>query len=80
MSDLVKFSRNEWEEFLSEFSELVRKYKLILTQLDLAQTRIEGLHERNRTQIAKSGEALLQVRAAVEKLCEKTEGVLNEER
>jgi ElaB/YqjD/DUF883 family membrane-anchored ribosome-binding protein len=76
--DIAKLNKNEWEAFLSEFSELTHSYELVLVELDLAQTKIEGLHEKTRQQVAKSGEALRQVRGAVEKRCDETEEILNE--
>ncbi|HUK28636.1 MAG TPA: hypothetical protein VLV31_09445 [Candidatus Acidoferrales bacterium] len=76
--DVVKFSRSEWEAFFSEFSELVRRYQTLVTQLDVARSRIEGFQEKNKAQIEKSVEALSQVKLAVEKLCNRTEEVLNE--
>ncbi len=63
---------------MAEFSELVQKYQLILSQLDLARTKVEGLRERTEQQIAKSGETLRQVRAALERLCDETEEELVE--
>lgn len=63
---------------MSEFSELAKEYALLLSQLDLVQTRMEGLREKTNQQVAKSGEALRQVMVAVEKLCDKTEEILNE--
>lgn len=74
----MKLNRNEWEAFMSEFSELAKEYALLLSQLDLVQTRMEGLREKTNQQVAKSGEALRQVMVAVEKLCDKTEEILNE--
>ena len=76
--EFAKLNRNEWEAFLSEFSELAKKYELILGQLDLAQTRMEGLREKTKQQVAKSGEALRQVSGAVNKLCDETEETLSE--
>ena len=78
MDSVISVSRSEWESFLAEFSELVQKYQLILSQLDLARTKIEGLREKTEQQIAKSGETLRQVRAALESLCEQTEEELVE--
>ncbi len=63
---------------MAEFSELVQKYQLILSQLDLARTKVEGLRERTEQQIAKSGETLRQVRVALDRLCNETEEELVE--
>jgi len=76
--DVARLNRNEWEAFLSEFSELTKKYELLLSELDLSRTKIEGLQEKTKQQVAKSGEALRQVRGAVDKLCDETEEMLNE--
>jgi hypothetical protein len=74
----MKLNRNEWEAFLSDFSDLTKKFELILGQLDLAQTKTEGLREKTKQQVAKSGEALRQVRSALDKLCDETEERLHE--
>ena len=76
---VVTVSKSEWDSFLDEFTNLVQKYELILAQLNLARTRIEGLNEKTRQQIATSGEALRQIDAAVERLCDETEDELNEQ-
>jgi len=78
LDSVISVSRSEWESFLAEFSELVQKYQLILSQLDLARTKIEGLREKTEQHIAKSGETLRQVRAALESLCDQTEEELVE--
>jgi len=73
MGPVVTVSKNEWNAFLEDYSKLVQKYELLLSQLDLARTRIEGLHERTEQQMAKSGETLRQVKSALDRLCEETE-------
>lgn len=74
----VAVSRGEWDSFLSEFSKLTQKYELVLSHLDLARTRIEGLHEKTEQQMAKSGETLRQVKTALDRLCDETEAELIE--
>ncbi len=74
----VSVSRDEWESFLGEFSKLVQKYELVLSHLDLARARIEGLQEKTEQQMAKSGETLRQVKTALDRLCEETEAELVE--
>ena len=51
---VVTVSKSEWDSFLDEFTNLVQKYELVLAQLNLARTRIEGLTRRrgNRLQLA----------------------------
>lgn len=78
MDSVISVSRTEWESFLAGFSELVQKYQVVLNQLDLARTKIEGLREKAEQQIAKTGETLRQVTAALERLCEETEEELVE--
>lgn len=68
------------ETFLSEFSEFVKRYELISNELNLAQIKIEGLHERTKQQVARSREALRQVEGAVNRLCDETEEFLNEQK
>jgi uncharacterized protein YutD len=76
--NIAKVNRDELEAFLSEFSEFVKRYELISNELNLAQIKIEGLHERTKQQVARSREALRQVEGAVNKLCDETEEFLNE--
>lgn len=78
VSAVVGVSRTEWDTFLSEFAALAQKYEFILAQLDLFRVRLEGLKERTDQQMAKSGEALRQVKMSLDRLCEETEGVLLE--
>jgi ElaB/YqjD/DUF883 family membrane-anchored ribosome-binding protein len=78
LDSVISVSRSEWESFLAEFSELAQKYQLILNQLDLARTKVEGLREKSEQQLAKSSETLRQVRAALERLCDETEEELLE--
>jgi len=78
MHPIVSVSRNEWDAFLSDHSRLLQKYELLLSHLDLARTRIQGLHEKSEQQMAKSGETLRQVRTALNRLCEETERELLE--
>jgi len=78
MEPVVSVSRNEWDAFLADHSKLVQKYELLLSHLDLARTRIEGLREKTEQQIAKSGETLRQVKSALDRLCEDTERQLLE--
>jgi uncharacterized protein YutD len=72
-------SKSEWDSFLDEFTNLTQKYELIVAQLNLTRTRIEGLNEKTQQQIATSGEALRQIEVAVERLCDETEDELNEQ-
>lgn len=78
MDPTVAVSSGEWDSFLSEFSKLVQKYELVLSHLDLARSRIEGLQEKTEQQMAKSGETLRQVKGALDRLCEETEAELIE--
>lgn len=73
MEPFVSVSRHEWDAFLADHSKLVQRYELLLSHLDLARTRIQGLHEKNEQQMAKSSETLRQVRTALDRLCEETE-------
>ncbi len=78
MEPVVSVSKSEWEAFLAEHSKLVQKHQLVLSQLELARTRIAGQHEKTEQQIAKSGEALRQVKSVLDKLCKETERELDE--
>jgi len=75
---VLQLNKNEWEAFLEEFSELTKKYELLLSKLDLAEITIEGNRERSKQLTANSGEALKQIRTALERLCKETEDALNE--
>ncbi len=75
---MLQLNKNEWEAFLEEFSELTKKYELLLSKLDLAEITIEGNRERSKQLTANSGEALKQIRTALERLCKETEDALNE--
>ena len=78
LDSVLQINRNEWEAFLEEFSELTKKYELLLSKLDLASITIEGQRERYKQLTAKSGESLRQISSAMEKLCKDAEDVLNE--
>lgn len=78
MAQIVSVSRNEWDAFLADHSKLIQKYELLLSNLDLTRTRIQGLREKTEQQIAKSGETLRQVKAALNRMCEETERELLE--
>ena len=78
MESVLQLNKNEWEAFLEEFSELTKKYELLLSKLDLAEITIEGNRERSKQLTANSGEALKQIRTALERLCKETEDALNE--
>lgn len=78
MEPVVSVSKSEWEAFLADHSKLVQRYELLLSQLDVARTRIEGLREKTEQQMAKSGETLRQVKSVLDKLCEETERQLLE--
>ena len=73
MSSVVSASANEWRSFLADFGIFVQKFELVLSQLDLARTRIEGLRERTEQQEVRSGETLRQVEAALHRICDETE-------
>ena len=77
MESVLQLNRNEWEAFLEEFSELTKKYELLLSKLDLAEITDEGQRERSKQLSAKSAESLKQIRSAMEKLCKETEEALN---
>jgi len=72
MEPVVAVSRTEWDAFLADHSKLMQKYEVVLSRLDLAQTRIRRLRERTEQQMAKSGETVRQVRMALDSLCEET--------
>ena len=76
MQLVVSVSKSEWDAFLAGHSKLVQNYELLLSQLDLARARIEGLREKTDQQMAKSGETLRQVKTILDKLCEETESRL----
>jgi oligoendopeptidase F len=78
MERIVSVSKAEWEAFLADYARFVHKYELTLSQLDLARTRMQGLHERTQQQILKSRETLRQVKSALDKMCEETESRLLE--
>jgi predicted nucleic acid-binding Zn-ribbon protein len=78
LESVLQVNRNEWQAFLEEFSELTKNYELLLSKLDLAQTRIQGQEERSKQLAGKSSEALRQIRSAMEKICKETEDILNE--
>ncbi len=78
MEQVVNVSRSEWEAFLADHSKLLQKFELLLTQLDLTRTKFEGLEERTAQQMSKSGEALDQIKTALDRLCEETEELLVE--
>ena len=78
MEPVVSISKVEWEAFLAENSKLVQKHKLVLSELELAKTRMIGLQEKIEQQIAKSSEALRQINDVLDRLSEETERDLNE--
>ena len=78
MEPVVSVSRREWDAFLSEHSRLIQRFQLLLDSLDLARTKIEGLHERTGQQMAQSSQTLHQTRLALDKMCEETERKLLE--
>jgi len=78
MSSVVTVSKHEWEAFLADHSKLVQKYELLLTQLHIVRTKIEGIREKTGQQMAKSGETLRQVKRALDRLSEETERELLE--
>jgi len=77
LESVLQVNKNEWEAFLEEFSELVKKYEHLLGKLDLAEVTIESQRERSKQLTAKSSESLRQIRIAIDKLCKDTEDVLN---
>lgn len=78
MDSVVTASRNEWDAFIADHSKLLQKYELLLSHLSLVRTKLEGLREKTEQQMAKSGETLRQVKTALDRLCEETEGELLE--
>jgi ElaB/YqjD/DUF883 family membrane-anchored ribosome-binding protein len=78
LGETVTVSKKEWDAFLAEFSRFVQKYELLLSQLDLAQTKLEGFKEKAQLQIDGSREALNQVRAALDRLSDEAEEELDE--
>jgi hypothetical protein len=78
LESVLQVNRNEWEAFLEEFSELTKKYELLLNKMDLAEVAIQSQRERSKQLTAKSSEVLRQIRSAMEKLCKTTEDALNQ--
>lgn len=78
LPSIVTVSKGEWEAFLTDHSRLVRKYELLLSNIELARTKMEGIREKTEQQMAKSGETLRQVKRALDRLCEETETQLVE--
>jgi hypothetical protein len=78
MPSIVTVSKNEWEAFLADHSKLIQNYELLLTQLRIVRTKIEGIREKTEQQMVKSGETLRQVKRALDRLSEETERELLE--
>ena len=74
----VTVRKDDWDSFLADFSSFVQKYEILLTQLVLAQSKVEGFKEKTQLQIDGSRQALNQIRAALDKLSNETEEELNE--
>jgi hypothetical protein len=74
----VTFSKEEWDAFLADFSKFVQKYEILMTQLVLAQSKVEGFKEKTQLQIDGSRQAINQVRTAIDRLSNETEEELNE--
>ena len=77
MSTLT-LDKNEWNAFLAKFSELSKKYELILKELDSTKIRIKELMEQTNQQKSRNGETLRRVGEAVNRLCDETESLLND--
>jgi hypothetical protein len=54
MESIVRVSRGEWDAFLADHSKLIQRYELLLVQLDNARQEIQGLREKEETQMARS--------------------------
>lgn len=78
MEPAVRISRSEMEAFLSDILEFTNKYELVLNELDMAHTKLEGIRERIRQYMSRSAETLRQMRDAIEKMCRRTEDMLEE--
>jgi len=78
ITQTVTVGKEHWDAFLAEFSLFVQKYELLLGQLDLSKTRLDGIKEKTQLQIEGSRDALHQVRAALDKLSDETEEELSE--
>jgi len=74
----VTLDKNEWNAFLAKFSELSKKYELILKELDLAKMRIKELTEQTNQRKSRNGETLRRMGEAVNRLCDETESFLND--
>ena len=74
----MRISKSELEAFLLEVADFTKRYQLLLSELDAAASKLEGLRENEKLRISKSGEALSQIRQAIERLCERTEELLEE--
>lgn len=74
----MRISKSELETLLSELTDFTREHERLLSELDLTSSKLDGLNESVRQRISKSGEALGQIRKAIEGLCERTEGLLEE--
>ena len=75
---MVPISKSELEAFLSELADFTKRYQIALTELDSTSSKLEGVREDVRQRISKSGDALSQIRQAIERLCERTEEFLEE--
>jgi hypothetical protein len=74
----ITVTKDDWDSFIADFSSFVQKYEILLTQLVLAQSKVEGFKEETQLQIDGSRQALNQIRAALDKLSSETEEELNE--
>lgn len=74
----ITLDKNEWNGFLAKFSELSKKYELILKELDLTKIRVKELTEQTNRETSRNGETLHRMGEAVNRLCDETESFLND--
>jgi ABC-type transporter Mla subunit MlaD len=74
----VTVDKSEWDAFLAKFSELSKKYELVLKELDSTKAHIKTLTEQWNRQKSRNEETLRRVGEAVSRLCDQAESFLND--
>jgi hypothetical protein len=78
LSSVPPPNKSDWDVFLKEFSEIARKYEVLLARLDSGQSRSQSKPEGMKQQVPRdSNEALRQMRSTIERICEETEEALS---
>ena len=74
MDSFIQVDKNEWEAFLEDFSQFEEKYRLLLSALDDAESRLQAL--KKPTDQVEASEALQQasMERTVERTAEETSG------